>query len=113
MAHTLRIRHLPGEARVGRLIAPVVIRGFVQPDREIRCDALVDTGAYCLTLPATWKERLGPLPVSRPVKLETADRRFEPLLGYVTLEQAGIVVDMVGHRLIRVPHFDLKTAHAA
>jgi len=39
--------------------------------------------------------------------------RFEPLLGYITLEQAGIVVDMVGHRLGRIPHFDLKPACAA
>jgi len=145
---TLLIRLPPGEVRSGRLITPLVIRGFVEPDREIHCDALVDTGAYCLTLPTAWKERLGPLPVSRPVKLETADhrtvdgeiagpvtiqiegfdaivgevlfmtmepgqRRFEPLLGYITLEQAGIAVDMVGHRLIRVPHFDLKAARAA
>src|SRR5439155_23824149 len=45
--------------------------------------------------------------------MEPGQRRFEPLLGYITLEQAGIAVDMVGHRLIRVPHFDLKAARAA
>jgi hypothetical protein len=37
----------------------------------------------------------------------------EPLLGYVTLEQAGPVVDMVGHRLVRLPRLDLKQATGA
>ena len=133
---------------MGRILTRVTIGGFVEPEREIHCDALVDTGAYSLTLPAAWKSRLGPLPVSREVEAVTADRRvlnaeiagpvtiriegfktvtgevlflptesedasFEPLIGYITLEQAGIVVDMVGHRLVPAPHFDLKSAPVA
>src|SRR5437763_1035189 len=148
MTRSLRVPDPSEQDRLGRIITAVTIRGFVDAGREIRCDALVDTGAYCLTLPAAWKERLGPLPVSRSVQLETADHRvldgeiagpvtiridgfdavvgevlfvpvmieetrFEPLLGCITLEQAGVVVDMVGHRLGRVPHFDLKVARAA
>ena len=33
---------------------------------------------------------------------------FEPLLGYVVLEQAQAAVDMVGHRLVPVPYIDMK-----
>ena len=29
---------------------------------------------------------------------------------FIALEQAGLVVDLVGHRLVRVPHLDLKRA---
>jgi hypothetical protein len=39
--------------------------------------------------------------------------RYEPLVGYITLEQANVVVDMVGHRLVRAPHVDVKTTRAA
>ena len=33
---------------------------------------------------------------------------YEPLLGYVILEQAQAAVDMLGHRLVPVPYIDLK-----
>ena len=33
---------------------------------------------------------------------------FEPLLGYVILEQAQAAVDMLGHRLVPVPYIDMK-----
>lgn len=33
---------------------------------------------------------------------------YESLVGYLVLEQAGIVVDMIGHRLVAVKHLDLK-----
>ena len=65
---------------MGRIVTTVTAGNLVEPGYELRCDALVDTGAYCLTLPAAWKERL------------------------------GLVVDMLGHRLVRVPHLDLKRA---
>ncbi len=32
----------------------------------------------------------------------------EPLIGYVILEQAQAAVDMLGHRLVRVPYIDMK-----
>jgi predicted aspartyl protease len=133
---------------MGRIVTEVSIENIVEPGHEMRCDALVDTGVYCLTLPAAWKARLGSLPMSRTVKLETADSRVvegeicgpvririagfdavagevifmpvspgggpcEPLLGYITLEQSGLVVDLLGHRLVRVPALDLKRARAA
>jgi len=33
---------------------------------------------------------------------------YEPLLGYIVLEQSQAAVDMLGHRLIHVRHLDLK-----
>lgn len=33
---------------------------------------------------------------------------FEPLLGYIILEQSQAAVDMLGHRLIHVKRMDLK-----
>ncbi len=36
------------------------------------------------------------------------DGEYEPLLGYIALEQAGAAVDMLGHRLVQVKRVDLK-----
>jgi hypothetical protein len=33
---------------------------------------------------------------------------YEPLIGYIILEQSQAAVDMAGHRLVAVKHFDLK-----
>nr|VFK27690.1 MAG: hypothetical protein BECKMB1821G_GA0114241_102931 [Candidatus Kentron sp. MB]VFK33056.1 MAG: hypothetical protein BECKMB1821I_GA0114274_103932 [Candidatus Kentron sp. MB]VFK75714.1 MAG: hypothetical protein BECKMB1821H_GA0114242_102932 [Candidatus Kentron sp. MB] len=33
---------------------------------------------------------------------------YEPLLGYLVLEQCGAAIDMIGHRLIPVKYMDLK-----
>ncbi len=41
------------------------------------------------------------------------DDDFEPLLGYVILEQAQAAVDMLGHRLVPVRYIDLKQAGTA
>jgi predicted aspartyl protease len=51
----------------------------------------------------------------RPVYNEVAfldmhpvDGAYEPLLGYIVLEQAGIAVDVIGHRLVQAKRMDLK-----
>lgn len=36
------------------------------------------------------------------------DDAYEPLLGYVILEQAQAAVDMLGHRLVPVRYIDMK-----
>ena len=126
---------------MGRIHVEVTVESVLQPERTLRFDALVDTGAYCLTLPLAWKERLGTLPFCAQADVETAEGRvitgeicgpvvvriegfrtsvgevlfvgqMEPLLGYLTLEQAGIAVDVVRHRLMKVPYLDLKIAAA-
>jgi predicted aspartyl protease len=128
---------------MGRIIASVSITGEIEPEKKIRCDALVDTGASHVVLPTAWRDRLGELrelatldfetaigttirgvvcgPVLvqiegfRPtftevafVDMEPQEGEYEPLIGYVVLEQCGIAVDMLGHRLVQAKHLDLK-----
>ena len=42
------------------------------------------------------------------VDMHPEDGQFEPLIGYIILEQCQAAVDMLGHRLIPVKHMDLK-----
>jgi predicted aspartyl protease len=128
---------------VGRIIAQVTVGNPFEPEREIRFDALVDTGSAFTVLPTAWKDRLGKLPSVQTVEVETADQRpvtaevcgpvriqiegfrpvfsevafvemhpsdgaYEPLVGYISLEQAGIAVDLLGHRLVKAKPLDLK-----
>ncbi|MFH1076671.1 MAG: aspartyl protease family protein [Pseudomonadota bacterium] len=46
------------------------------------------------------------------VDMTPEDGAYEPLIGYIVLEQAGIAVDMIGHRLVAVKHLDLKRSGA-
>jgi hypothetical protein len=96
-----------------------------------------------MTLPAAWRDRLGPLEEIGSVELETATQQmiqgvvcgpirlriegfrpvftevifipmepengdYEPLIGYIVLEQSQAAVDMLGHRLVYVKRLDLK-----
>ncbi|MBL7133703.1 MAG: hypothetical protein ISS78_06360 [Phycisphaerae bacterium] len=40
--------------------------------------------------------------------MEPSEGTYEPLIGYIILEQCQAAVDMLGHRLIRVKRADLK-----
>jgi predicted aspartyl protease len=40
--------------------------------------------------------------------MEPEDGIYEPLIGYIILEQAQAAVDMLGHRLVHVKKADLK-----
>ena len=43
------------------------------------------------------------------VEMGTAEgQEYEPLLGYIVLEQAQAAVDMLGHRLVPVKYIDMK-----
>lgn len=42
------------------------------------------------------------------VEMMPADGVYEPLLGYIVLEQSQVGVDMLGHRLVPIKHMDLK-----
>jgi len=48
---------------MGRIVTPIVVANALHPAKEIRCEALVNTGAARLVLPRTWKRRLGIRPV--------------------------------------------------
>ena len=128
---------------MGRIVSSVKIDNISDPEKTIRCDALVDTGVSYMVLPNTWKDRLGDLERIAEVELETAtqetvrgeifgpvriqiegfrpiynevlfvdmqpkDGIFEPLIGYIILEQCQAGVDMIGHRLVHVKRMDLK-----
>ncbi|MDI6751839.1 MAG: hypothetical protein QME07_03135 [bacterium] len=62
-------------------------------------------------------EICGPLTIQlegfRKISMDVAfvdpvDGGYEPLIGYMVLEGAGIAVDVIGHRLVAVKHLDLK-----
>ncbi|MGH9897534.1 MAG: hypothetical protein ACRD4L_01610 [Pyrinomonadaceae bacterium] len=42
------------------------------------------------------------------VEMKPEDGIYEPLIGYIVLEQSQAGVDMLGHRLIPIKHMDLK-----
>lgn len=42
------------------------------------------------------------------LEMEPTDGIYEPLIGYIILEQAQAAVDMLGHRLVHVRKVDLK-----
>ena len=42
------------------------------------------------------------------VDMQPADGLYEPLIGYIVLEQCQAAVDMVGHRLLHAKAMDLK-----
>ncbi|TSA40073.1 hypothetical protein D4R30_00205 [archaeon] len=42
------------------------------------------------------------------IDMTPEDGTYEPLVGYIVLEQCQAAVDMVGHRLIKVSRMDLK-----
>jgi predicted aspartyl protease len=60
---------------MGRIITTVSMTNAADPARQIHCDGLIDTGAWGLTVPASWKDRLGPLPLVERIELVTADQR--------------------------------------
>jgi predicted aspartyl protease len=128
---------------MGRIISSVKIDNLSDPEKSLRCDALVDTGASYMILPTAWRDRLGKLDEIGTLELQTAtqetakgaicgpvriqvegfrpiynevcfvdmkpdDGVYEPLIGYIVLEQCQAAVDMLGHRLIHVKRMDLK-----
>lgn len=128
---------------MGRITSSVTLTNPNEPEKALRCDALVDTGSSFLVLPNAWKDRLGELELLDEIELETAtqatvkgeicgpvkiqiegfrpiygevafvemtpqDGLYEPLLGYIVLEQSQAAVDMLGHRLLHVKRADLK-----
>ena len=42
------------------------------------------------------------------VDLQPKDGEYEPLIGYLVLEQSQAAVDILGHRLVKIKHVDLK-----
>src|SRR5881397_2327968 len=53
MSKHLRLRGM------GRIVTPVEIINPLDVSKSLKCDALVDTGAAFMVLPAAWRDRLG------------------------------------------------------
>ena len=47
------------------------------------------------------------------VEMSPTNGHYEPLIGYIVLEQCQAGVDMLGHRLVHLRHMDLKKVAAA
>jgi predicted aspartyl protease len=58
---------------MGRIVTRVTIENAADPSKRIETDALVDMGAFLMTLPKAWQERLGQLE-TREVEAFTADQ---------------------------------------
>ncbi len=83
------------EANVGEVRVNLCVEGLFHPRGRLECEALVDTGAVGLVLPAAWRDRLGPLPEGEAVDLELADQRV------VTAEVRGPVrIQLEGFRRV-------------
>lgn len=129
---------------MGKVLVPVKIENIEFPEHSLEVQAFVDTAAAYLTLPTSWRARLGKLRKFRTVKTQFADQRhgtadvygpvllkiagfddistevlfldmhpddqgnFEPLLGYIPLEQANAAVDMPGRKLVPLKYVDMK-----
>lgn len=55
---------------MSRIAAQVKTENLLKPEATLSCDALVDTGAAYLALPAAWKTRLGELHTIRTIECE-------------------------------------------
>ena len=77
---------------MGRIVVSASIENGIDPSFRIHGDALVDTGARYLTLPAAWRERLGRLTHLDTVSVEVAT-------------QAVVRGDICGPVLLRMGDF--------
>lgn len=59
---------------MGRIVTNITISNAKDPKLELRCDALVDTGAAYMVLPTAWRSRLGELEATREVELELGNQ---------------------------------------
>ena len=72
------------------------------------------------TQETVWAEVCGPVRIQidgfRPifnevvfVEMSPTNGKYEPLIGYIVLEQSQAGVDMLSHRLFQIGHMDLKS----
>ncbi len=76
---------------MGRIIKSVEITNPLDASKNLRCDALVDTGASHMILPSAWKDRLGQAASSATMAVETADQKTisGQIAGPFTIELEG------------------------
>ena len=74
---------------MGRIVTTVRILNTVDEEKNILCDALVDTGASHVVLPKAWKERLGELEFLEEVEFEAANQTKGEIYGPVKIQIAN------------------------
>jgi hypothetical protein len=85
--------------------------GSITSVREVDCETATQaliTGEVCGPVEIVLE---GFKPVYGEVlflDMELVDGIYEPLVGYIVLEQAQAAVDMIGHRLMHVKKVDMK-----
>lgn len=67
-----RFNFKSAEEKMGKIISEVTITNALDSESKFTFDALVDTGATFLTLPKSWKSKLGDLETLEEVELEMA-----------------------------------------
>jgi predicted aspartyl protease len=72
-------------------------------ERQVTVEALVDTGATYVSLPASRARQLGIQPAER--RTFVLAEGSEPLVAAVILETLGLAADPVGKKLVPVPSF--------
>jgi len=76
---------------MGQIDTYVTVTNPFDPATKIDFRAIVDTGAFGLTLPASWKRQLEPFDLARPVLAELADQSRAPaeICGPVSIRLQG------------------------
>ena len=76
---------------MGQIIVPVTVSSVFEPGQSVTFDALVDTGADYLVLPASWRGRFGTLKKTRDAEAHLADGKpiRTELAGPLLIEIAG------------------------
>ncbi len=59
---------------MSRIITTLRILNTIDAEKNIRCDALIDTGASHVVLPKEWKDQLGDLEFLEEVEFEAANQ---------------------------------------
>src|SRR5438132_47599 len=67
-----------GDDDMGQISTFVTVTNPFDQTKQIEFKAVVDTGAFGLTLPLSWKNSLEPFDIARPVELEMADQHRVP-----------------------------------
>ena len=62
---------------MGRIVASVEIKNASNPEYQIMCDSLVDTGASYMVLPSAWKNKLGDIEIVAQIEVELANQTVQ------------------------------------
>ncbi len=100
--------------------ASFMVLPFAWRDRLGHLETMTEVEMETATQETIKAEVCGPVRIQiegfRPIHTEVSfvdmkpqDGEYEPLIGYLVLEQSQAGVDILGHRLVRIKHMDLKS----